>query len=230
MKSIANGADPMVASNWVPAPRPDLLPQRRDRRLGTGPPLVLQVTRRHRGLDRVPRQEHQHLHVLLPHHPRAEDHLERRRHPEPRPSAGRRRHPDAALRRPRLGELLDQRHRARTVEYAGDWSSGSGCGNQCFWGNDHWSSVRMPPRPSASTAPGSPCSASRHRQRHRRHLHRRRPRTTHRLLQLDPRRRTTHLHQPGSPRRPHTLKVRVTGDKNPASTNTVISLDRIEVY
>jgi hypothetical protein len=29
---------------------------------------------------------------------------------------------------------------------------------------------------------------------------------------------------------PHTLRVRVTGDKNPASTSTVISLDRIEVY
>ncbi|MEU4289883.1 hypothetical protein AB0E63_16790 [Kribbella sp. NPDC026596] len=28
----------------------------------------------------------------------------------------------------------------------------------------------------------------------------------------------------------HTLTVRVTGDKNPASSNTVISLDRIEVY
>ena len=28
----------------------------------------------------------------------------------------------------------------------------------------------------------------------------------------------------------HTLKVRVTGEKNAASTSTVISLDRIEVY
>ena len=26
-----------------------------------------------------------------------------------------------------------------TVAYSGTWSSGSGCGNQCFWGNDHWS-------------------------------------------------------------------------------------------
>lgn len=29
---------------------------------------------------------------------------------------------------------------------------------------------------------------------------------------------------------PHTLKLRVTGDKNPASGSTVISLDRIEVF
>src|SRR2546423_13264330 len=25
------------------------------------------------------------------------------------------------------------------VAYTGAWSSGSGCGNQSFWGNDHWS-------------------------------------------------------------------------------------------
>ena len=35
---------------------------------------------------------------------------------------------------------------------------------------------------------------------------------------------------PALPSGPHTLKVRVTGDKNPASTSAVISLDRIEVY
>jgi hypothetical protein len=35
---------------------------------------------------------------------------------------------------------------------------------------------------------------------------------------------------PTLPSGPHTLKVRVTGDKNPSSTSAVISLDRIEVY
>jgi hypothetical protein len=32
------------------------------------------------------------------------------------------------------------------------------------------------------------------------------------------------------PAGPHTLKVRVTGEKNPASTSTQVSIDRIEVY
>jgi hypothetical protein len=35
---------------------------------------------------------------------------------------------------------------------------------------------------------------------------------------------------PTLPAGPHTLKVRVTGSKNTSSSNTVISLDRIEVY
>jgi hypothetical protein len=35
---------------------------------------------------------------------------------------------------------------------------------------------------------------------------------------------------PTLPDGPHTLKVRVTGAKNPASADTVISLDRIEAY
>ena len=35
---------------------------------------------------------------------------------------------------------------------------------------------------------------------------------------------------PTLPNGAHTLTVRVTGDKHPTSSNTVISLDRIEVY
>lgn len=65
--------------------QPDLPAQRRERGVRAGPPLVLHLARRHRDLDRLPRQ-------LLgrpglrhhPHHAGAEDLLERRRHPEPR--------------------------------------------------------------------------------------------------------------------------------------------------
>jgi hypothetical protein len=35
---------------------------------------------------------------------------------------------------------------------------------------------------------------------------------------------------PTLPAGQHTLKVRVTGDKNPSSTSAVISLDRIETF
>ncbi|MFG1623798.1 family 43 glycosylhydrolase [Kribbella sp. NPDC049227] len=117
------------------------------------------------------------------------------------------------------------------VEYAGNWNSGSGCGNQCFWGNDHWSGERD----ASATIRFTGTKAA--------------------LLSVvdtgngiagisvdgGPEQRIDYYSSirvgeqliyttPTLPAGPHTLKVRVTGDKNPASGSTIISLDRIEVY
>jgi GH43 family beta-xylosidase len=117
------------------------------------------------------------------------------------------------------------------VEYAGNWSSGSGCGNQCFWGNDHWSgetnasaTIRFTGTKVALLSvvdTGNGIAG----------------------ISIDggPEQRVDYYSSirvgeqlryisPTLPAVPHTLKVRVTGDKNPASGSTVISLDRIEVY
>jgi GH43 family beta-xylosidase len=117
------------------------------------------------------------------------------------------------------------------VEYAGTWNSGSGCGNQCFWGNDHWSgetdasaTIRFTGTKVALLSvvdTGNGIAA----------------------ISIDdgPEQRIDYYSSirvgeqriyvsPTLANGPHTLKIRVTGDKNTASTNTVISLDRIEVY
>ncbi|MEU0091303.1 glycoside hydrolase family 43 protein [Kribbella sp. NPDC006257] len=117
------------------------------------------------------------------------------------------------------------------VEYAGSWSSGSGCGNQCFWGNDHWSgqtnasaTIRFTGTKVALLSvrdTGNGIAA----------------------ISIDggPEQRADYYSSirvgeqlnyvsPTLSAGPHTLKVRVTGDKNPSSSSTVISLDRIEVY
>jgi GH43 family beta-xylosidase len=117
------------------------------------------------------------------------------------------------------------------VEYAGTWNSGSGCGNQCFWGNDHWSgetdasaTIRFTGTKVALLSvvdTGNGIAA----------------------ISIDdgPEQRIDYYSSirvgeqriyvsPTLANGPHTLKIRVTGDKNAASTNTVISLDRIEVY
>lgn len=117
------------------------------------------------------------------------------------------------------------------VEYAGAWSSGSGCGVQCFWGNDHWSGVTNATATirfdgtqvgllsvrdggngiAAISIDGGP------EQRVDFHSD---IRVGEELNYLSP------VLPPG----PHTLKVRVTGERNPNSTATVISMDRVEVW
>ncbi|GAA1555049.1 family 43 glycosylhydrolase [Kribbella sancticallisti] len=117
------------------------------------------------------------------------------------------------------------------IQYAGNWLSGSGCGNQCFWGNDHWSgetnasaTIRFTGSKvallsvadrgngiAAISIDGGP---------EQRVDYYSSIRVGEQLMYISP------TLAPG----PHTLKVRVTGDRNPASTSAVISLDRIEVY
>ncbi|MGH3727989.1 MAG: glycoside hydrolase family 43 protein [Micromonosporaceae bacterium] len=117
------------------------------------------------------------------------------------------------------------------VSYAGSWSSGSGCGNQCFWGNDHWSGVTGATATfrftgtrialfsvrdvgngiAAMSIDGGPEQTVDYYGS---------PRVGEHLNYL-----STVL-----PYGQHTLRVRVTGQKNPSSGSTVISIDRAEVY
>ncbi|HET6298262.1 MAG TPA: glycoside hydrolase family 43 protein [Kribbella sp.] len=117
------------------------------------------------------------------------------------------------------------------VQYAGTWNSGSGCGNQCFWGNDHWTGIANASATIRFTGTkvallsvvdkGNGIAA----------------------ISIDggPEQRVDYYSSirvgeqltyisPTLAAGPHTLKVRVTGEKNPASTSTQVSLDRIEVY
>ena len=120
---------------------------------------------------------------------------------------------------------------SQKVTYAGTWSSGAACGVQCFYGDDHWSSAngasvtyrvngsRVALLSVKDTGNGiagvsidggaettvdlyAPIRAGEQRQ------------------WLSPRL------TPGD----HTVRVRVTGQKNPASSGTVVSADRVEVY
>ncbi|MEU7864460.1 glycoside hydrolase family 43 protein [Nonomuraea sp. NPDC049141] len=117
------------------------------------------------------------------------------------------------------------------VEYVGSWQSGSACGNQCFLSDDHWSGQ------SGATATirfiGTQVALLSVRDRGngiasisidggQEQLvdYYSAIRVGQELNYLSP------VLTPG----PHTLRVRVTGDRNPASDSTVISLDRIEIY
>ncbi|TDO54400.1 GH43 family beta-xylosidase [Kribbella sp. VKM Ac-2527] len=117
------------------------------------------------------------------------------------------------------------------IEYAGTWNSGSGCGTQCFWGNDHWTGIANASAAirfngtkvallsvldvgngiAAISIDGGP---------EQRVDYYSSIRVGEQLIYVSP------TLAPG----PHTLKIRVTGDKNPASTSTQVSLDRIEIY
>jgi GH43 family beta-xylosidase len=117
------------------------------------------------------------------------------------------------------------------VTYTGNWNSGSGCGVQCFHGDDHWSgnagdtatfhftgtqiallSVRdVSNGVAAISIDGGPESTVDYYGS---------PRVGQQLNYLSP----------VLPAGEHTLTVRVTGQKNPSSGSTVISIDRAEVY
>ncbi|HEX4812451.1 MAG TPA: glycoside hydrolase family 43 protein [Nonomuraea sp.] len=117
------------------------------------------------------------------------------------------------------------------VTYSGTWQSGSACGVQCFWGNDHWSgqagatatitftgtrvallSVRDVGNGIAAISVDGG--------------------TERRVDYYSSIRVGEHLNylSPVLPYGTHTLRVRVTGEKNAASGSTIISMDRIEVF
>lgn len=118
-----------------------------------------------------------------------------------------------------------------TVTYAGAWSSGSGCGVQCFWGNDHWSgqtgatatwtftgtriallSVRDTGNGIAAFSVDGGAEQTR---------------DYYGAIRMG---EQLNYVSPELPYGTHTLRVRVTGTKNPASGSTVISIDRAEIY
>jgi GH43 family beta-xylosidase len=117
------------------------------------------------------------------------------------------------------------------VEYAGTWNSGSGCGNQCFWGNDHWAggagvsaTIRFSGTKVALLSVvdrGNGIAAiSIDGGLEQRVDYYSSIRVGEQLVYVSP----------TLPTGSHTLKVRVTGEKNPASSSTQVSVDRIEVY
>ncbi|GAA4983627.1 GH43 family beta-xylosidase [Nonomuraea thailandensis] len=117
------------------------------------------------------------------------------------------------------------------VQYGGTWQSGSGCGNQCFQGNDHWSgqagataTIRFTGTQVALLSVrdwGNGIAAISIDGGPEQHLdYYSGIRVGEELNYLSP----------VLPAGPHTLRIRVTGSRNPASGSTVISLDRIEVY
>ncbi|WP_405062650.1 glycoside hydrolase family 43 protein [Kribbella sp. NBC_01505] len=117
------------------------------------------------------------------------------------------------------------------VEYTGNWSSGSGCGNQCFWSDDHWSgetnataTIRFNGTRAALLsvidAGNGIAAISVDGGPEQRVDYYSSIRVGEHLTYVTP---TLSAGQ-------HTLKVRVTGDRNPSSGGSIISLDRIEVY
>lgn len=117
------------------------------------------------------------------------------------------------------------------VSYTGSWNSGSQCGSQCFWGNDHWSSE---PEATATfhftgtqiallsvrdVGNGIAAISIDGGEEQRADFHGA-PRVGEALQYLSPKLAA------GS----HTLKVRVTGERNPSATGATISIDRAEVY
>lgn len=117
------------------------------------------------------------------------------------------------------------------VEYAGAWQSGSGCGNQCYLGNDHWSGVTNATATIRFTGTQIALLSVRDRGNGIAGM----------SIDGGPEQRLDYYSgirvgeelnylSPVLPPGPHTLRVRVTGTRNPASGSTVISMDRIEVY
>lgn len=117
------------------------------------------------------------------------------------------------------------------VEYSGTWSSGSGCGNQCFRGDDHWSdqtdatatfrftgtqlalfSVRDVGNGIAAISIDGG------------------PETRHDYYSSPRQGQVMNYRTPELPPGDHTVTVRVTGERNPNSGSTVISIDRAEVW
>lgn len=117
------------------------------------------------------------------------------------------------------------------VEYAGNWLSGSGCGNQCYRGDDHWSwevgatatyrftgtqlalfSVRDVGNGIAAISIDGG------------------PETRHDYFSSPRQGQVMNYRTPKLPPGEHTVTVRVTGEKNPRSSSAVISIDRAEVW
>lgn len=118
-----------------------------------------------------------------------------------------------------------------TVEYTGTWNSGNGCNTQCFWGDDHW--IDQADLTATFTFTGTRIAL----------LSVKDTGNGIAAISVDggPEQRvdfygairTGETLQYFSPRLPdgrHTLRVRVTGERNGNSGASFISIDRAEVY
>lgn len=117
------------------------------------------------------------------------------------------------------------------VSYSGEWNSGTGCGNQCFKGDDHWSGTAGATATFTFTGTriallsvrdvGNGIAAiSIDGGEEQLVDYYGEPRVGQHLNYLSPEL------EPGR----HTLTVRVTGEKNPDSGWTAVSIDRAEVW
>ncbi|MET8556234.1 family 43 glycosylhydrolase [Streptomyces sp. NPDC004959] len=120
---------------------------------------------------------------------------------------------------------------AGSLAYTGTWNSGTGCGVQCFWGDDHWSATagntatytftgtRIALFSVRDTGNGY-AAVSIDGGAEQRLDYYGTPRTGENLQYLSPR----------LPSGKHTLRVRVTGDRDGQSGAAFVSVDRAEVW
>ncbi|WP_328540286.1 glycoside hydrolase family 43 protein [Streptomyces sp. NBC_00344] len=119
---------------------------------------------------------------------------------------------------------------AGSVAYTGAWNSGSGCGSQCFWSDDHWSN--QPGATATWTFTGTRIAL----------LSVRDTGNGIAAFSVDggaeqtgdyfgPIRMGEQLNyvSPVLPFGTHTLRLRVTGDHSPSSSGAYISVDRAEI-
>ncbi|WP_328868863.1 glycoside hydrolase family 43 protein [Streptomyces sp. NBC_00287] len=120
---------------------------------------------------------------------------------------------------------------AGTVAYTGTWNSGTGCAAQCFWGDDHWSDragntatftftgTRIALLSVRDTGNGIGAISV--------------DGGTEQRVDFYGAIRTGESLQYVSPKLPygtHTLRIRVTGERNAQSQASFVSVDRAEVY
>ncbi|WP_306316866.1 MULTISPECIES: glycoside hydrolase family 43 protein [unclassified Streptomyces] len=120
---------------------------------------------------------------------------------------------------------------SETVKYTGTWNSGTGCAAQCFWGDDHWSDkagntatysftgTRIALLSVKDTGNGIAAISVDGGPEKRVDFYGA-IRTGETLQYLSPRLTNG----------PHTLRVRVTGDRGAGSSGAFVSVDRAEVY
>ncbi|MCW2873037.1 glycoside hydrolase family 43 protein [Actinacidiphila oryziradicis] len=120
---------------------------------------------------------------------------------------------------------------AGSIAYTGAWNSGNGCGVQCFWSDDHWSA--QPDATAVWTFTGTRITL----------LSVRDTGNGTAAFSVDGRPETTSDYygpirmgeqlnyvSPELPYGQHTLRVRVTGNKDASSSAANVSIDRAEVY
>lgn len=118
-----------------------------------------------------------------------------------------------------------------TVSFQGDWTHYPTCGQTCFWGDDHGSAeagatatltftgtqiVLLSVRDAGNGIAAYSIDGA--------------PETFGDLHMATRHGELVNYRSPHLPFGPHTLVVRVTGDKSPASSGGAISIDRAEVY
>lgn len=118
-----------------------------------------------------------------------------------------------------------------SLTYAGTWSSSTACGAQCFWGDDHWNGTTG--ATATFTFTGTQLSLLSVRDTGNGIAAVSVDGGAEQRVDMYSAIRVGEAVNYVSPKLAagtHTVRVRVTGDKNAASTGTVVSLDRAEIW